>query len=52
MKKYLVTYWTQRNDKSTDVELIIEASDEVDAVYKFYDMNIVHRKLESVEELG
>jgi hypothetical protein len=21
MKKYLITYWTQRNDESTDVEL-------------------------------
>lgn len=51
MTKYCITYWTERNDESTDVEIIIEAFDEVDAVYKFYDMNIVHRKLESVEEI-
>lgn len=51
MKKYLVTYWTQRNDESTDVELIIYAYNEIDAMKKFYDMRIVHRKIESVKEL-
>ena len=51
MKKYLITYWTQRNDESTDVELIIYAYNEIDAMKKFHDMNIVHRKIESVEEL-
>ena len=51
MKKYLVTYWTQRNDESTDVELEIYAYNEIDAMKKFYDMNIVYRKIESVEEM-
>lgn len=51
MTKYLITYWTQRNDESTDVEIIIEALNEIDAIYKFLDMKIVHRKIESVEEL-
>ena len=51
MTKYLVTYWTERNDESTDVELIIYAYNEIDAQRKFYDMNIVHKKIESVKEL-
>jgi hypothetical protein len=51
MKKYLITYWTQRNDESTDVELEVYAYNEIDAMRKFYDMNIVYRKIESVEEL-
>ena len=51
MKKYLVTYWTERNDESTDVEIEIYAYNEIDAMKKFYDMNIVYRKIESVEEM-
>jgi hypothetical protein len=51
MKKYLITYWTQRNDESTDVELELYAYNEIDAMRKFHDMNIVHRKIESVEEM-
>ena len=51
MKKYLVTYWTQRNDESTDVEIIIEAFNEIDAQRKFYEMNLVHKKIESIIEL-
>jgi hypothetical protein len=51
MTKYLITYWTQRNDESTDVELELYAYNEIDAMKKFYDMNIVYRKIESVEEM-
>jgi hypothetical protein len=49
--KYRITYWTQRNDESTDIELELYAYNEIDAMKKFYDMNIVYRKIESVEEL-
>jgi hypothetical protein len=51
MTKYCITYWTQRNDESTDVELELYAYNEIDAMRKFYDMNLVYRKIESVEEL-
>lgn len=51
MKKYLVTYWTERNDESTDVEIIIEALNEVDAIYKFLDKRLRYKKIESVKEL-
>ena len=51
MTKYRITYWTQRNDESTDVELELYAYNEIDAMRKFYDMNLVYRKIESIEEL-
>jgi hypothetical protein len=51
MKKYLVTYWTQRNDESTDVEIIIEALNEIDAMKQFLDKRLVYKKIESIEEL-
>ena len=51
MTKYCITYWTERNDESTDVELELYAYNEIDAIRKFYDMNIVYRKIESIEEL-
>jgi hypothetical protein len=51
MTKYLITYWTERNDESTDVEMIIEAYNITDALKKFLSMNIIHKKIESIEEL-
>jgi len=51
MTKYLITYWTQRNDESTDVEIIIEALNELDAMKQFLDKGLVYRKIESVEEI-
>jgi hypothetical protein len=51
MTKYLITYWKEWNDESTDVEMIIEAYNITDALKQFYDMNIVHKKIESIEEL-
>ena len=51
MTKYLITYWTQRNDESTDVEIIIEALNELDAMKQFLDKRLTYRKIESIEEL-
>jgi hypothetical protein len=51
MNKYRVTYWTERNDESTDVEVVIEANDQVEAMRKFLDMNLVYRKIESIDLL-
>ena len=51
MTKYLITYWKEWNDESTDVELELYAYNEIDAQRKFYDMNIVHKKIESIKEL-
>jgi len=51
MTKYLITYWTERNDESTDVEIIIEAFDEVDAMKQFLDKRLTYKKIESIQEL-
>jgi hypothetical protein len=52
MTKYLITYWTQRNDEATDVELELYAYNEIDAMRKFYDMNIVYRKNRKCRRIG
>ena len=51
MKKYLITYWTQRNDESTDVELELYAYNEIDAMKQFLDKKLSYRKIESIEEM-
>ncbi len=51
MTKYCITYWTERNDESTDVEIIIEALNELDAMKQFLDKKLVYRKIESIKEL-
>jgi len=51
MTKYCITYWTERNDESTDVEIIIEAFDEVDAMKQFLDKRLTYKKIESIQEL-
>ena len=51
MKKYLFTYWTERNDESTDVEIIISANNEEEALFSFLEMNIVYKRIESIQEI-
>jgi hypothetical protein len=51
MTKYCITYWTERNDESTDVEIIIEAYSKDEAMKKFLDMNKIYRKIDSIIEL-
>jgi hypothetical protein len=51
MTKYLVTYWTERNDEATDVEIIIEANNKDEALKIFLDMNKSYKKIESIQEM-
>jgi hypothetical protein len=51
MTKYLITYWTERNDESTDVELEVYAYNEIDAMKQFLDKRLTYRKIESIQEL-
>ena len=51
MTKYCVTYWTERNDEATDVEIIIEAFNEEDAMKQFLDKRLVYKKIDSIIEL-
>ena len=52
MTKYLVTYWTERNDEATDVEVIIEAFNEEDAMKQFLDKRLVYKKIDSIVEIS
>ena len=47
MRRYLVCYWTERNDVSTDLEEIVEADNIMDALEKF-TANNVFRSIDSV----
>lgn len=46
--KYLIIYWTERNDESTDIEIIVDANSEEEATQKFLDMNLVYKKIDKI----
>jgi hypothetical protein len=48
MNKYRITYWTEINDESTDIEVVIDADDQVEAMRKFLDSKPIYRKIESI----
>jgi hypothetical protein len=48
--KYLLTYWAERNDEATDVEIIITANSLEEAKTKFLNLNIVHKKIDKIIE--
>lgn len=51
MNKYVIRYWTERNDVSTDVEKVIEAESKVQALIDFVNSATVFRKIESVKKI-
>jgi hypothetical protein len=51
MSRYIIKYWTEINDEPTDVEVIIEANDLIEAMKKFLDSNPIYRKIESINLL-
>lgn len=40
MRRYLVCYWTERNDVATDLEEIVEADNIMEALKKFTADNV------------
>ena len=50
MRKYLICYWTEKNDVSTDVEDIVEAKDIIEALVEFSKSKII-RRVTSVSEI-
>ncbi len=48
MNKYIIKYWTEINDESTDIEVVIEANNQIEAMKKFLDSKPVYRKIESI----
>ena len=51
MNKYVIKFWTERNDVSTDVEKVVEAENELQALIDFVNSSVVFRKIESVKPL-
>lgn len=51
MNKYVITYFTERNDVSTDVEKVVEAESELQALIDFVNSATVFRKIVSVKPL-
>ena len=51
MNRYIIKYWTERNDEQTDIEVVIEANDLIEAMRKFLDSNPLYRKIESIDLL-
>lgn len=50
MRRYLICYWTERNDVSTDLEDIVEADSIMGALEKFIENN-VFKRISSVSEI-
>ena len=51
MNRYIIKYWTEINDETTDIEVVIDADDQVEAMRKFLDSNPIYRKIESIDLL-
>jgi hypothetical protein len=47
MKKYLICYWAERNDVSTDLETFIEADNIMEALEKFI-ASVVFKSIDSI----
>ena len=51
MTKYEVKYWTEHNDEPTDWYEVVEATNETEALRKFYELNPRVRKISWIKEL-
>jgi hypothetical protein len=47
MRKYLICYWTERNDECTDLETFVEADNMMEALEKFI-ASTVFKSLDSI----
>jgi hypothetical protein len=51
MRKYLVFYYTERNDECYDLEHIVEAKDIVSAINVFNNEVAVFKRITTITEL-
>jgi hypothetical protein len=47
MRRYLICYWTERNDCATDLETFVEADNMMEALEKF-TANNVFKSIDSI----
>jgi hypothetical protein len=50
MRKYLICYWTERNDVATDLEDVVEASNIMESLEKFINSR-GFKRITSVSEI-
>jgi len=50
MKKYLVSYWTERDDVATDLEHVVESDNITEALEKF-KASKVYKSIDSISEI-
>ena len=50
MKRFEITYWTEKNDEATDLSIILEAETLQKVLHNFKMLNIIHKRIESIIE--
>lgn len=51
MRKYLITYWSERNDEMTDFEVELEADNIEKAIDELYSRHRPIKRITKVEEI-
>ena len=51
MRRYLIWYWVEQNDESTDLEIIIEANNIKEAIDKFEKQVKLFKRISTITEL-
>jgi hypothetical protein len=49
MKQFLITYWAEKNDESTDIETIIQAKTLSEALATFKSKTLSYKFIESIK---
>ena len=52
MRKYLITYWSERRDECIDLERVIEAPTLQEALKLFLNLDLLYKRIESIKELA
>ena len=51
MREYLISYLAEKNDECVDLEIEVEATNILEAIYKFKEKVKVHKRIIKIEEL-
>jgi hypothetical protein len=51
MRRFLIYYWTEKNDEATDLEIIVKADDMEKALKEFKKEVKVYKSITTITEL-
>lgn len=51
MRKYLITYYIEKNDDCVDVEKVIEANTITEALEKFKELRKIYKRIIQIKEI-